>query len=127
MIDDGALLDANDFGAKQESLFDVVGHGDDGEAELCGVLLHAGEQGVAQVAIDTRKGLVEQEETGCWNCEGAGEIDALALAAGEVSGYAMGQLAEFEEIDCCGDAVVVGDVACLRCEGDVFPDGEMGE
>ena len=127
LINDGTLLDSDDLGVEEECLFDVVGHGEDGDAEVLRVLLHTGEKNVAQVAIDASEGLVEQEETDGWNGEGAGKIDALALAAGEVSRHAMGQPGEFEEIDCRCDAVIVGDVARLRCEGDVFADGEMGE
>ncbi len=91
LIDDETLFDADDLGVEDEGFFDVVGDGEDGDALIGGVLAHAGEEGVAQGAIDAGKGLVEEDEVGAGNGEGSGEVDALALAAGEVAGKAVGE------------------------------------
>ncbi len=89
MIEDASLFEADDFGVEEEGLFDVVGDGEDGDAALGGVPLHAGEEQVAERAVYAGEGFVEEDEV-CWSCEGAGEVDALAFAAGEITGEALG-------------------------------------
>ena len=59
--------------------------GEDGDAAVEGVLLHAGEEQVAQGAVDAGEGFVEEEEVRCGDGEGSGEVDALTFAAGEVA------------------------------------------
>ena len=99
--DDDALFQANDFGVEDEGFFDVVGDGEDGDALLCGVLLHAGKQDVAQGAIDAGEGFVEQDEVRCGDGEGSGQVDALPLSAGEIAGKAVGEWDELKEIEGC--------------------------
>lgn len=91
MIGGQALVEADDFGVEEEGFFDVVGDGEDGDAEAGKVLLHPGEEGVSHCAIDSAEGLVEEEEAGGGYGEGSGEIDTLTLASGEVSGHAVGE------------------------------------
>ena len=94
-----SLFEANDFGVEDEGFFDVVGDGEDGDALLRGVLLHAGKQEVAERAIDPGEGFVEEDEVRGGDGEGSGEVDALALAAGEVAGQAVGEWGEVEELE----------------------------
>ena len=101
--DDDALFEANDFGVEDEGFFDVVGDGEDRDALLRGVLLHAGEQEVAQGAVDAGEGFVEQDQVRRGNGEGSGEVDALALAAREIAGEAVGEWGELEEVEGCVD------------------------
>ena len=91
LVDDGTLFHAKDFGVEEEGFFDIVGNGEDGDALLCGVLLHAWQQDVAQGAIDAVEGFVEKDQVRRGDGEGAGEIHALTLAAGEIAGKAMGE------------------------------------
>ena len=60
-MDDGTLFHADDLGVEQEGFFNVMGDGEDRDALLCGVLLHAWKQDVAQGAIDSAEGLVEED------------------------------------------------------------------
>ena len=91
MIDHFAVLDADDFGVEEEGFFDVMCDGDHGYGQLRDVVPHAREQGVAHGTIDTGEGLVEEEECGFANGEGAGQIHALALATGEIAREAVGE------------------------------------
>jgi len=91
LVDDETLFQANDFGVEDEGFFDVVGYGEDGDALLRGVLLHAGKQDVAEGAIDAGEGFVEEEEVRGGDCEGSCEVDALTLSAGEIAGETVGE------------------------------------
>ncbi len=88
---DGALLDADHVGVEQEGFFDVVGDGEDGDAELSDVLLHAREEVVSHGSINAAEGLVEEKERGFGEGEGSGEIDSLTLSSGEIAGHAAGE------------------------------------
>ena len=127
MIDDGALIEADNFGVEQESFFDVVGDGEDGDAELEGALLHAGEEGVAEVAVEAGERLVEEKEFGLGDGEGAGEIDALAFAAGEIAGHAVGERGELEEVEDLLNQMRGWVMGGVGGEADVLTDGEMRE
>ncbi len=127
MIGGQALVETDDLGVEEEGFFDVVGDGEDGNAEMGDVLLHAGEEGVSHGAIDSAEGLVEEEETGGGDGEGSGEVDALALAAGEVAGHPVGEGVEIEEGYEVGDRGGGWLVADFGWEADVLEDGEVGE
>jgi hypothetical protein len=62
--------------------------------------------------------------------QGAGDGDALLLAAGELAGQAVGEVVEFDQSQHFGDAGVGfrrGEAAHLKAEGDVAGNGEMRE
>ena len=61
------------------------------------------------------------------NGEGAGEIDALALAAGEVARHAVGQGGEFEEIEDLVKEMRGGPTGGVGSEANVPADVEMGK
>ena len=58
-----------------------------------------GEDGVAERAVDAVEGFVEEHELRVGNGEGAGEVDALTLATGKISGVAVDEVFEAEEFD----------------------------
>ncbi len=86
-----AFVEEDDFGAEQEGFVDVVGDGEDGEAALGEPGSKAGEEVVAEGAVGAGEGLVEQEQVGVGDGAGAGEVDALLLAAGELVRAAAGE------------------------------------
>jgi hypothetical protein len=90
LIDDGALLQANDLGTEEQGFLYVVGDGEDGDVVLGGMMLHAGQEGIAEGSVEAGEGLVEEDQVRGGDGEGAGEIHALALAAGEVAREAVG-------------------------------------
>ena len=122
----------DDFGLQAEGLFDVVGYGDDGDAAEAELFAEFGKDGVAERAVDAGEGLVEEHELRVGNAEGAREVDALALSAGEVFGIAVDDVFEAEELDGGCDGVRGflrrrrGAGGSLR-EGDVVGDVEMRE
>lgn len=90
LVFDGTLLNADHLGVEQEGFFDVVGDGEDWDAESGDVLLDAGEESVSHGAIDAAEGFVEEKESGFGDGEGSGEVDALAFATGEIARHAAG-------------------------------------
>ena len=64
----------------------------------------AGAQGGADFGVEGGEGFVEEEEAG-FGRERARERDALALAAGEFAGKAVGDVGEFDEVEQVADAV----------------------
>jgi len=101
LVDDGAVFQAKDFGVEDQGFFDVVGDGEDRDALLRDELLHEGKQDVAQRAIDSGEGLIEEDEVRGGDGEGTGEIDALALSAGEIAREAVGERGELKELEGC--------------------------
>jgi hypothetical protein len=98
LVVDAAVAEGDDLGLEEEGLFDVVGDGEDGDAAEKEGFAEPGEDGVAEGAVDAGEGLVEEHELRVGDGEGAGEVDALLFAAGEVSGVAVGEVFEMEEL-----------------------------
>ena len=86
---EAAFVEQGNFGLGGEGVGGVVGGHDGLDVVLLRPILQAGEQGVAGCAVEGRKGLVEEEQTGFWG-EGSGQGDALGLSSGEVLGVAVG-------------------------------------
>lgn len=127
MVGGHALVEADDLGVEEKGFFDVVGDGEDGDAEVGEVLLNAGEEAVSHGAIDSAEGLVEEEETGVGYGEGSGEVDTLPLSSGEIAGHAVGERVQVEKGEDVGDGGGGGLVVDLGGEADVSEDGEVGE
>src|SRR6185437_2965240 len=106
--EDAAVAEDDDFGLQAEGLFDVVGDGDDGDAAETEGFAELGENGVAERAVDAVEGLVEEHELRMGNGEGAGEVDALTLAAGKISGVTMDEVFKAEKLDGVVDAFCGG-------------------
>jgi hypothetical protein len=84
---------------------------------------------LAELEIKGAEGFVKEEDLGFFD-EGAGEGDALLLAAGELAGAAIFEAVEFDEGEGIADAgtdLGFGEVVHFEAEGDVFGDGEVGE
>ncbi len=121
--DHAAGFEQDDAGSEEQGFAQIVGDEDDGLAQTAG-------EG-AEFALERSEGLVH-EEKGRISSEGAGNTDALALAAGKFAGAAAGEFRWIKSNqgqqlpDAHGGAAAVpflkrGD------ECDVFRDGEMGE
>jgi len=89
LVDDLSIFYANDFGVEDERFFDVVRDGEDGYSVVESVLPHLGEQDIAQGAVDSGERLVQEKQGRCGYGEGAREVDALTLAAGEIAGKSV--------------------------------------
>ena len=82
----------------------VVGDVDGGGAHLLVHLLDLGAHLHAQLGVEVRQRLVEQEHLGIAH-DGAAHGDALALAAGELLGLAVEQLGDVEDAGRLVDAL----------------------
>ena len=128
---EAAGFEQDDARSEKQRFADIVCDEDDGLAEAAGegdefaLELGAGD------GIERAEGLVH-EQNGRIGGKSARDADALALAAGEFAGAAMGEFARLEAdklehfLDAAGGA---GGVPVFQSwnEGDIFCDGEMGE
>jgi hypothetical protein len=94
-----AIAEDDDLGLQAEGFFNVVGNGDNGDAAVEEGFAKLRKDGVAERAVDAGEGLVEQHELRIRDTEGAREIDALTLAAGEIFGITMDEVFEAKELD----------------------------
>jgi hypothetical protein len=131
LLDAGVVHD-NDLVGELEGLLLVVGDKDGGEVDVFLEIEEPAAEFLADFGVEGAKRFVEEEDFGLGG-EGAGEGDALALAAGELVGEAVAEAGEadhFEEfVDAVGDflfgrAVFAAD---FEAEGDVFKDVEVTE
>ena len=74
---------------------------------LARALAQEGDDGVLGLDVDPSEGLVEQDDAGILR-EGAGEEDALALAAGEFADLALAVFGHADAVERGGDGGVVG-------------------
>jgi hypothetical protein len=103
-----------------------VRHEQDRELKPVEDALELGPHARARVGVEGRHRLVEQEDARV-ACEGAGEPDPLALAAGELVGTCLRELGDAEPVEHFGDvrAARVSDVllhAHVREEGVLLED-----
>src|SRR6266852_8539151 len=129
--DDAAGFEQDDAGSEEQRFAQIVSDEHDGLAEAAGEGAEFALELGAGDGIERAEGLVHQKKGGI-SSEGAGNADALALAAGKFAGAAAGKFGwiksnQGQELpDAHGGAAAVpflkrGD------ECDVFRDGEMGE
>ncbi len=107
----------------------VVGDDDDGGAAVAGDLAEEFHDLAAALAVEGGGGFVGEEEAGLVG-EGAGDGDALLLAAVEGVGEVAGAVADAEVIEEFGGAAAGwawGDVVDFEGDGDVFEGGEEGD
>ncbi len=101
LLDPAIVHDDDAVGHRQRFLL-VVGHIDGGDAE---VALHRPDllaQGHADLGIESRERLVEQQHLGL-DGQRAGEGDALLLPAGELIGVAAAEIGQLDEPQHLGD------------------------
>jgi hypothetical protein len=112
---------------QQAGLRPVMGNHQDGNVQGAKMVAEIFSQGLAQIGVEGGEGLVEEKKARL-NDEGAGESDALLLAAGDLARAAMALCGEVEAqehgID-AGTALVRRQG--MEAVGDVFGDAEMGE
>ena len=82
----------------RQRLLLVVRHEDERDADLALDLLELDLHLLAQLEVERAERLVEQQHLGAVD-EGAGERDALALAAGELRGLAVAVAAEPDRLE----------------------------
>jgi len=125
---DSAVAQEDDFAIEQEGFFDVVADGEDGDATAAESGPQVGEDLVAEGAVYAGEWFVEEEEPAVGTGIGAGEVDALALAAGKLGREAAAEGVEAEEGEGLGDEAGAcrGGVRAVG-ELDVFEHSEVRE
>ena len=119
-----AILHYQDPVAELHGFVLVVGDADGGGAALAEDGADFGAELFPEAGVEAGEGFVHQDEGG-FGGEGAGEGDALLLAAGELVGVAGFVSGEADHSQGCGGefaAAVFGDA-----ESDIAGDGEVGE
>ena len=112
-----------------QRFFLVVRHHHRRDAELVLQLADLDAHGLAQLGVEVRQRLVEQQHVGP-DDQRARQRDALLLAAGELARQALGEAAQAHQSQRFGDArrnVGFRHLAHLEPEGHVLGDGQMRE
>ncbi len=120
-MDDAELHDG-DAVAHGHGFHLVVRHVDHRGAELHVQLLDLGAHLHAELGVEVRERLVEEEHVGLAH-DGAAEGDALPLSAGEGLGLAVEQVGDFEELRGvvhAADDFLLGELAQLEAKGQVL-------
>lgn len=129
LLGDRALVEDDHAVGELQGLLLVVGDEDRGEP---GLLLDTGEFLAhldTQPRVEVGQGLVEEEYRGTYG-DGAGQRDALLLAAGQLLGLAAGEVGEADQLQRLARAsaqLSVRDAAHLQSEGDVLLHGHVRE
>ncbi len=125
---DAAVVEDGHAVGDGEGFFLVVGDVEGGEAGLAADAADFAAHFDAEAGVEVREGLVQEEAAGA-DDEGAGEGDALLLAAGELvdaagaeAGHLDGGEGGFDALGNFGG----GEAAFFEAEGDVAGDGLMG-
>ncbi len=128
LFDFAAVHDGDAVGHDQ-GFFLVVGDEDEGYADAVLEALELDLHRPAELGIQGGEGFVEEEDFRSAD-QGAGEGDALLLAAGELGRFACFKTREGDEVDGFGDAAGAfgfGDLLHLKAEGDVVGDIQVGK
>ena len=115
--------------AHRERLLLVVGHVDEGDADLLLDALELDLEPFAQLEVEGAERLVEEQEVGPVD-QRTGQGHALLLAAGELvrlASLVAGEMDELEHLPGAAGDLVLGHVPALEPEGDVLADVEVGE
>lgn len=102
---------------------------EDGEAELAVEVAQQLEDGAGGLGVEGAGGLVGEEHLGVAG-QGAGDADALLLAAGELGGVGLGLVGEADEVEefqGLAGAFAAGDAEDLQGELDVGLHGARGQ
>ena len=119
---DPAVAHDDDLVGQRHRLDLVMGDVDHGVAQAAVEFLDLGPHLVAQLGVEVRERLVEEEDARFAH-HGAAHGDALALAAGQLAGPAVEIGGEFQNLHRLGHAAV--DFGA-RQAGDLQPEGEVG-
>ena len=124
---DRAFVHHGDARGNRQRLVLVMGHHDEGDADLALELRQLKAHGLAQFGIERRQRLVEQEHLRLLH-QRARERNALALAARQLVGHARGQMTELDEIERLLHAPValgLRHAVDLEAVGDIVGDRHM--
>ena len=122
------LGEAKDFGLEKKRRVGVVRDGQDGERAGGEVGAERRQESVAEAAVETGEGFIEQKEAGVRNGEGASERDALAFAARKLAGTFGEQGMQMEQVGELGKAGMGGRKAVeLLGEAEIVGDREVGK
>src|SRR3546814_617140 len=128
LLDDAVIHHHDAIGHRQRFLL-VVGYHDGGNAELALQFLDLVAQVDAHLGVERRERLVEQQEPRRGG-DGAGERDALLLAARELRRVLAALVGKADEVEQLADPrgnFRFGAATVLQPEGDVALDGEIRE
>jgi hypothetical protein len=95
---DTALVDHHHAVGHFQRFFLVVGHEDAGDMQLVVQAAQPAAQLLAHLGVQRAKGLVEQQHLGLHR-QRAGQGNALALAARQLRGVAVGQPVELHQLE----------------------------
>jgi len=132
LLDAGVVHD-DDFVGEFEGFLLVVGDENGGEVDAFVEFAEPAAEFLADFGVERAEGFVEQEDFGLGG-EGAGEGDALALAAGELVGPTVGDAGELDKVEQPVDALVnflvagaIRATANAEAEGNVLENGQMAK
>jgi hypothetical protein len=128
-LDELAVLQDGDAVAHRQRLALVVGDVDDRRAQPFVEVAQLDLHGLPQLLVERREGLVHQDQPRLED-HGAGERDALALAAGELADAALLVAGEVDHRECGTDALGIGrfrQAPGPQREGDVLADIHVRE
>ena len=123
MVDDGQAV------GHLHGLLLVVGDQHGGHVQRVVQVAQPAAQLRAHLGVERAEGLVEQEDLGL-DGERPGERHALALAAGELRGVALGQVGQADQLEQLVDPRLdlgLGAAPDLEAEGDVAPHRQVAE
>ena len=120
-LEEPAVDDDADRVSERCGVFEVVRDDDRGKVEVAKVLVELEADCGLGVGVECGEWFVEEEDVGV-ACERSGKPDALAFAAGEVSGVCVAEVADAEAVEHC-----VGELAVEGAEADVLRHVEVGE
>jgi hypothetical protein len=128
---DAARFEQGDARGEQERFAEIMSDEDDGLAEAAGQGAEFALQFGAGDGIERAEGLVHEKYRRV-SSKGAGDADALALAAGEFTGAARGEFGGIETDKTQQFFHAGGDSRGIPLferghETDIFRDGEMGK
>ena len=126
---DPALAHHRDPVAHRERLFLIVGHEDEGDADLALDALQLELHGLAELEVQRAERLVEQQGARIVH-ESPRERDPLLLTTGELRGLPLGEVTEADDVEQVGDPgldLCLRDLLGLEPEGDVVPDRHVGK
>ena len=126
MLDHAAVHDGDAVGDGHGLLL-IVGDVDGGDAHAVLNLADGVAHLDAQLGVEVGERLVHEQHVRL-DDDGAGERDALLLAAGEALGQAVGVLGDLDRLEDFIDAapdLVLGQMAVFEAEGDVLAHGHV--
>ena len=97
-LGDFAVLHQGDAVGDGQGFFLIVGDVDSGESRGFADAADFGAHVVAELGVEIAEGFVEEETVGA-DGQGAGEGDALLLAAGQSGGFAVGEFFHLDQLE----------------------------